>query len=764
MKMPRLDCTGKSNLVSIVCFLMLLSTISSQAEQIGWHPDLSLTWGQGLDMRLQGKILPLVATMSSSPIVTDTGDASVAVTFAQSTFDLAKMFSLNSSISARYFVADGSVHFNMVDNQQISQNSLNFTYLCTRNFGVTRYAPVSVSTMLQDYVASRRGKMSSAELQKVVAEQFGTHFVSGVRKEARVMATYSFSFGSQAVRQSYAMDFSARYANGASSATFQTDVRSMLEQKNTSISMSYQLYTSDSVVPWPIAQSGSITNYQQFLDFTTALEKYCQGLSPERGKPVSYVVESVRNIPGFSQLMDCDLSDIAVADYDRYLKVYAKFKAWEDILSGWTMDARRMSWLNTNGQQMVIEMRKDVTAYRKTLDQMAKSHFENSTPLTISDEAFSYLTQLNHIPLPTANVAHHGRYWLGPGDTHYEEMWLCYVHAGPRELTVERPFVNVSLLSNGAEVMPNCNSWETTSPTGVYWDLQEYEATLNSWATNTESHNYALIEFSKYVVNSALWQSLKQRSGNERIGVFVVFVHENAWGSYSEPWMMGLRDATGDFADLWSMGASRATPAMQNLEGSTTADIGVRVMSGPTTGVVGSGYDCVVSVTNSGPGAAYGVMMSSPIAPGFEVASISGSQGAGTCTNGQASYLIGSLANGTEATVRMRLVPLQDGQNQVAGQLDVRIGTGLTNISSSASDAPEPISVQSPQLSLVRDLSGAKAAWTSETSRLILEQSPTLANDASWSMVTEGIESQGTSRTLALTNRSPANFYRLRVK
>ncbi len=750
-------------LAALCAALASVATPFLLAETIGWHDDMSLAVGQstsqGIDMRNQAAIKPPVAEMYTNPSQTDYGEATVEIAFAQHKFDLAKKFSLNSCISAKSFVASGSVKFSMVDNLDYSENTLNFAYICKRDFGTTRYLPKGVSPQLRDFVAELQHTMPPAAMRKAVADQFGTHFVTGVRKAARVAAFYSFHFDSQAVAQSYALEWAAKYGSGGgSSSAFSGDVKTSLEQKNTRISMSYRLYTTDSTVPWPIATQGAITNYQQFLDITTALETYSQSLSPDRAKPSSFVVEPDQNISGFDGLFGDTAATPDVADYERFMEVYAKFKHWEDLLSGWAVDTRRMSWMNTNGQQLVIDMRKDVTAHRKALDQMAAEHFKSGTPLVVADELYNYLVQLNRIPLPTANVAFRANYNVGGAS--YVYAWLGYIYAGSRESTVDTPFVNVSYLNNGIEVVNPHGNEQTTSPVQVYWDIDSFEVLLNSWSNS--SPWIARYQFARDVLNSPAWAALKTASVSQRIGVFVIA--GNPADGDPSGWILGIRDGTGQFVDLWSINESRSAIGGPVLQASSSVDVSVDVRSEAANAVVGASCDYVVGVTNSGPGAAYGVTVSLPVDQGFDVIGVSGSQGSGGSTNGQVTYLVGSLANGGDATIRLRLVPLAAGSKHVGDRVSTAVGAALTNVSGSTSTALGTISAQPPELTVARGIGKPTVSWTSETTRLALERTSNLQGKPVWTAVSAGVDGTGAQKQYTITNSGPSAFYRLHVQ
>lgn len=750
-------------MVSLVFLLVFVVSPLGFAQRIGWNENLSLvvgeTYSQGIDMHHQGDNKSIVAVMDTKGNITDHGAATVDIAFAQNKFDLVKSFSLNSCMAAKSLVGHGSVGLNIVDNLSDSQNTLHFAYVCKRDVGTTRYRPLDGSDELKDFVAKRKGTMSAADLRNAVAEKYGTYFVTGVQKVIRVAVVYSFQFESQAIAQSYSLTWRGKYGSGVSGVAFNGTVASMLAQTNTHVAMSYRLDTTDSSAPWPILSQGSITNFEQFLTINTMLETYSQNLSENRPQPASYVVAPDTNIPHYDDLFENAGTSTELTDYDRFLEVYAKFKNWENLLMGWTEDARRMSWLNADGQRMVIEMRKDVTAYRKYLEQLAQAHFQNGKPLEVSDALMNYMVSLNHIPLPSVNIALRISSTVGTAPGTAESYWFGYVDAGPQNLTIDHPFPILSILSGGIEVPPDGS---TLNPVTIYWDTNDFVALLNSPANLTTADN-ARRFFAPSVGDNPQLGQLFTMAKTRRLGFFLVLGSSHYYGQY-ENWMLGIRDATGDFADLWRINVSRATPALQNLEGSSRVALDASVEDTPSSAVVGAGSDVVIGVTNAGPGAAYGVTVTMTIGPGFEVAAVVGSQGYGTVTNEQLNYLVGSLANGSQACIRLRLVPLEEGELRIGNQMLSAVGPGLMNLTTPDSVTLGLISAQSPRLILSRAVGTPKVTWTSESSRLVLEQTPRLTGSQVWVQVLDGIDSNGSVKELALPTASPSSFYRLRVK
>ncbi len=92
------------------------------------------------------------------------------------------------------------------------------------------------------------------------------------------------------------------------------------------------------------------------------------------------------------------------------------------------------------------------------------------------------------------------------------------------------------------------------------------------------------------------------------------------------------------------------------------ADVGVSV-SGPTSARVGQSVTFKVSVVNSGPDAATGVVLKTPVPAGATLDSVSSTTGDGCTTGGgTTTCILGTLAAGTTATVTMILTVTKEGQ------------------------------------------------------------------------------------------------------
>jgi hypothetical protein len=256
--------------------LALLSCIpAGHAEIIGWHPILKGIYeGRGVDIGNQQELKPEVAILDTVPTQTDNGGTSVQMTYAQHQFDLAKSFSLNSSISVKSCVFTGKIGVNIIDNEKLSQNTLCFAYSWQRDFGTKVYRARGVTPDLVAWVKSQPTNLTGTALRKLVRDQYGTHFISGRQDVARVVVLYTFQYKSSSVAQSKSMEFSSKYRSGGTTVSFDGDVRQMLNQSESDLAMSYSLDSTDRKVTPPFAMNGSITNYQQFQDFVTKLDLY----------------------------------------------------------------------------------------------------------------------------------------------------------------------------------------------------------------------------------------------------------------------------------------------------------------------------------------------------------------------------------------------------------------------------------------------------------------------------------------------------------
>lgn len=174
--------------------LTLLLPLS--AETIGWHPDLTLEPGHGLEYQQQYLLKPRVALLDPSATTnySGTGSASYSASFSQHQLDLVSRFSLNLNVSAKYTVYSGKVGFSYVDHTAYTGNTLNFVFECNRNYGFTRFRATALDPDFTSEINRLRQMLREQALQKAITERFGDYFISGYKSVGKVVVIYTFNF------------------------------------------------------------------------------------------------------------------------------------------------------------------------------------------------------------------------------------------------------------------------------------------------------------------------------------------------------------------------------------------------------------------------------------------------------------------------------------------------------------------------------------------------------------------------------------------
>ena len=104
--------------------------------------------------------------------------------------------------------------------------------------------------------------------------------------------------------------------------------------------------------------------------------------------------------------------------------------------------------------------------------------------------------------------------------------------------------------------------------------------------------------------------------------------------------------------------------------------LAVGLVAAPTTGTVGRELTYTVTVTNSGPGPASGVVLTSDIPAGATIVAASQTQGTSSISSGVVTTALGGLAVGASATVTIVVIPTAAGT--------------LTTVASVAGNEPNP--------------------------------------------------------------------------
>ena len=707
----------------MITLLIGVLTSPTQAQFIGWHPQLPLVLGSGVDIHHQKSVRQSPVILSATPAgIIPPNSSPVDITYAQHNLDIAKSLNLNASVSVDSLVASGSVGFSLADSSTFSQNTVNFVYSSKRDFGTPLYAPVAFTSAFTNDLNTWKQTLSGDELKKAITDKYGTHFVSGVHTMARVSALYTFEYASQSTAQSYALSLQGSY----SGVDFSSTVQSQFNRTDTQVNMTYHFDTTGNLVPRP-QPIGSITTFQQFQDFTTQLNTYADSLGQTNGAITEYLLTPIDQIPGWVQLVDNNPNNFVSADYPRFMNAYGQLKHWDTLLNYWTTDPRRMSWLNTNGQQLVVSLRADTTTYLRSLEDIARQHFTSGTPLLVPDTVFNYFANFSRIPLPTINTL----YQVQIGSGSYVK--IGYIMCGPKALTRDKAFAIVKAQLDGADYGSS------------------YCQTMAEFAANPQNYGP---DFD--AMNSPLWQSLAALTNNTQILIF--HTGHPALDSFS----IHLQDDAGNTVDRILLRTLESRLSPQSYEASPNASLSFGVVNRAALATVDTSAVHEFGVTNNGPGAAHGISVSLPIPVGLQVLSVGGTQGSGAMTNGNVVYNVGPLASGNTARIRLKVAATTTNTLTPASLASTAIGAGLNNIGTNSSSALTPITVNPPSLTHTRKADHVELNWVSDTGLLNVESSSRVGASAVWGGVSTPPTLDAGRRKLRLPFDSNATFYRLR--
>src|SRR5437868_6879834 len=176
------------------------------AEKIGWHDQMILHAGDGVDLRNQSQAKASGVVLMGSTAVPDanTGGVSETINFAQHTMDVARSLSVNASVSLRGSTFGGNVTAGFIGSHRFSANAIDFVFTATRDFGDAYFPNTGgFSPDFNAIVAELRRTYSGAELHDAITRIFGTHVVAGTRSSAMVSVIFSFDYGSSSQAQQF---------------------------------------------------------------------------------------------------------------------------------------------------------------------------------------------------------------------------------------------------------------------------------------------------------------------------------------------------------------------------------------------------------------------------------------------------------------------------------------------------------------------------------------------------------------------------------
>jgi hypothetical protein len=738
-------------LASMIVSVMLLSGKLLATSLVGWHPDFVASIGRGLDLKNPDVIKPSAATieLGQPTLYSGTGGADINVYFSQHQLDLTKHFALNVSLSAKYSAYSGNVKFGYVDDTTYSGNTLNFVFECNRDFGTTVFDNATLAPQFVADVNFLKQALEGEALGRAVEDRFGTHFITGYKSAAKVVIIYTFTFESQTTARSLTASLDAKYNGGVNSATFHTDVTSLFNQNDSRVTLNYRFYSSDPIQLPDFPLAAAISNLTQFIEFAGKVEGYCKNMDPVRGKRTAYVVEEIKNLPGYLALMaGYNPNNQFNTDYDRFMSAYGTLKRWDELLTSWTIDNRRMSWMNTNGQRMVLAMRSDVSNYRRSLEAMAKLHFETGTPLQVTDDVFNYFANFNRIPLPQINIV----------ATRVENSSSCghvlyvmgMVDYGDLTLTRSNAFTSLIGLRDGIE---NSQSDQIGCCTTLHYSPDEFEALVRPRLAECAGP----VAFHNEFFDSPIWSGLRQLALQRRLGFFDLYFGLNV----SDNWHVGIKDGTQEYIDLANASSKSTSLPGSSIQAFSETEMSIASVAEPSLAFFDASVVYSYTITNDGPGSVYGIEYSMPVPEGMQALTTSGSQGQGTITNGTIRFEVGPMACGALATVNVRMVPLRTGM--VGGPaVSITPGVGLTdpaianNIIRTA-----PLSVTAPVLEVRKRAGYVDLTWVSDTGRLVPQSTVGLTDMPTWMTLPNGITAVDGRKTLRVPATSATKFFRL---
>ena len=724
--------------------LFLCLCLPAWAVKVGWHDQMYLQLGDGVDLKRQQEPLSSPVIMGTNAVVLNTGGQSESVTFAQHTYDMIRSLSANGSVSLNSLVFNGSVGVSFFDQQSFDANDLTFVYTATRDFGDTIWQVADFTPDFKAVAANLRLAQLGEPMHAALTSRFGTHYVHGYQSAAVVSVAYSFHYDSASIRKQLSVQLNASYNSGFDSASFSAFVSSFFGTTDTTKTMSYKFYSSDplqSPTNFDFSTAGIIQNMQQFTNLVARVESYYRKMDPARGKVTGYILDPIQTVPGYLPLLGGYVPTPAdPADYNSFLQAYSALQVWKQRCDTWVLQRNTMSWLNAKGQQMVQGKRLDIANYLTAMKSIAHSHFTSGTALEVPSDIVNYLGTLDDIPLPEIYVMDS----LDYGANHFI---LGRIYCGTLDLTTSSPFYTLS------QLYYNTNKAAAVS---IYYSAADFEnAQLKALPAGYPPHTHLIALF-----GSSQWNSLTNLAATQdRTGFFVA----EQPTAQAPNWTIDLSDADGNTVDQMPFLSTRSGGTTLSMATAGGPGVSLAITSTNGTDAAGLARRIALQVTNETPVQAYGTAVSFKLADNFEFAGASGSQGYASFDplTRIVSYSIGPLIAGASADVTLQLIPLRAGLAVPAGPALLTLGEGLTNTSPNSTAAFVPIETAAPILNMAPIAGGIQLDWHSDTDRLRVEHTSALGPNASWSLASNTTITSAGHRFLTFPVTSNQNFFRL---
>ena len=736
--------------------LSLFGLCSTQAEFIGWHPQLQgIRVGRGIDLRNQQETKGFVAEFETTPIPGGAGTTfEQNVRFVQDTYDMAKAFSLNTSLSVRSKVYSGSVGYSQAETAVSSGNRITFVMDCARVLPDELYAPTGLTPQFRSAVTELKRSYSGPEFERQLGQTYGTHYVSGVRRAFKAALVFTFSFESQASARSQSLTLSAKYRGGVARGDFDADVNSFFARRDSRFSLNYEFRSLNPFAsPPPFATNAAISNFAQFQALANQFESYCRTIDLAQAVPITYTVERFRNLAGYQELVGVGgISDILVPDYSEFMQTFADLSGWLETLNLWTREPERMNWLNSKGKNLVTAMRGEVDSQVRTMRDIAKAHFETGAPLNVPADIINYRANFAQIPIPRV-VIFSRRVVSNDG------ILFGYVNAGPIELTVSNPFQSAFM---------TFQSGEFGNEPPIYWSATTYRQFLFSpmlyfdgSPTRAEARSAAL--------SGPRWNGLLEATNRMRLGFFLcpLDAPPELTAERLSALALNIKDSGLPSQIIDSLPVLESRTDQLEWAGGDAFSGDVRLLSETQSfgGPVGRSLPAVLTVTNAGPGAVFGTTVTVPVPEGVEIASASSSQGNASQSGRSVTFRVGALAAGSSATLNLGLIPLAVGSTPGLAGVTVSLAPEVTDpvVSNNTARLPD-MQASAPALKAALGTGTIRLTWSADTDRLRLEEATTLTGGGNWGPNSNPVSVSGSQRTAEAPVNGSVKLYRLTVK
>lgn len=440
--------------------------------------------------------------------------------YIQNQYDLFKQFKLNGSLTAKLAKLDGKLTWDFARSIKFSANDVHLAYVCNKDFGLVSFSDYVLHPEFQAFVTSNKLQgLTGPALHNRVADYYGSHFISGYQSSATAFLVYSFHFDSTITAQRFKSDLNLNFT----STKYEAHVTSLLDATNRNTRVTVHFFNSNPAAP-VFVPSQNITDTNTFFAVQNQFTSYCNTYLTN-GVAVTYQIKPLANLgTPYLNFLDGYLPGTErLADYDRFLEVFGRLQDWNDTFNQWVLDPNRMSWLNASGQNLVVSLRNNSRRYLKSLQALAKDHFESGADLTITDDIIGYTADLGQIPLPKLSV-------IDILDVSTD--WVIgVIDSGSISNTIPNPFQlgRVIMMNGLIEEIP-----DETNDGLIFYDYNAFLAAANASDSRLSGDRF----------NTPVWSAVRTLATRNRIGFW--FWHTDSFRDKD----LLIKDAAGNVVDI----------------------------------------------------------------------------------------------------------------------------------------------------------------------------------------------------------------------